>query len=75
MAQIYSQLVPLSVFVDCYIKPFGHTLPAYIKVTTHFINKVSCVTALPNEVILVTFDIASPYINITHNGGLEALDF
>ena len=74
MAQIDSLLAPLSEFVDWYIKPYVHTLPAYIKDTTDFINKISSVTDLPNEVILVTLDIASLYTNIPHDRGLEALD-
>lgn len=61
--------------VDCCIKPHVHTLPAYIKVTTDFINKISRVTGLPNEVILVTLDIARLYTNVLYDGGLEASDF
>lgn len=75
IAQIDSLLAPLSEFVDSYIKPYVHTLPAYIKDTTDFINKISTVTDLSDEVFLVTLDIASLYTNIPHESGLEALDF
>lgn len=51
-----------------------HTLPAYIKDTTEFIKTISCVTDLPDDVILFTLNIDSLYTNIPHDSGLERLD-
>ena len=75
VAQTNSLLAPLSEFVDSFIKPFVHALPAYIRDSTDLINKISCITDLPDDVFLVTFDVASLYTNIPHDGGVEALGF
>ncbi len=75
VAQTDSLLSPLSNYVDFFIKPFVQTLPAYIKDSTDFINKMSCINDLPENVLLLTLDITSLYTNIPHEGGLEALSF
>ena len=54
MAQTDSLLSPLSAFVDFYIKPFVQALPAYIKDSTDFINKLASVTDLPSDTFLLT---------------------
>lgn len=75
VAQINSLLSPLSEYVDSFIKPFVHSLPSYIRDTTDFIEKISGVSDISEDVILLTLDITSLYTNISHNGGLEALRF
>lgn len=75
VAQNDSLLSPLSEFVDFYIKEHVQKLPAFIRDTTDFINKIADLPNLADDVILVTFDIASLYTNIPHDGGLEALQF
>ena len=74
VAQTDSLLSPLSAFVDFFIKPFVHALPAYIKDSTDFINKLSSVTDLPGDTFLLTLDVTSLYTNIPHSEGLEALN-
>ena len=73
MAQIDSLLAPLSEFVDYFIKPMVQTLPAYLKDTTDFLNKISDVTDLSENVFLLTLDVSSLYTNISHDEGLHAL--
>ncbi len=61
VAQINSLLTPLSEFVDFFIKPAVQMLPAYLKDSTDFLNKVSSITDLPNNVYLLTLDVSSVY--------------
>ncbi|XP_063048425.1 uncharacterized protein LOC134441981 [Engraulis encrasicolus] len=72
---ITDQLMSLSVYsqlpTDFYIKEHVQKLPAFIRDTTDFINKIADLPNLADDVILVTFDIASLYTNIPHDGGLE----
>lgn len=75
VAQNDSLLAPLSEFVDFHIKPYVHTLPAYIKDSTDFINKITNINGISDDMLLVTLDIASLYTNIPHEGGLDALKF
>ena len=75
VAQTNSLLAPLSEFVDSFIKPYVQSLPAYIRDSTDFINNISCITDLPEDVFLVTFDVSSLYTNIPHDGGVEALGY
>lgn len=73
VAQNDSLLSPLSEFVDFFIKPIVHTLPSYIKDSTDLINKISLVSELPDDTVLLTLDVTSLYTNIPHDGGLLAL--
>lgn len=75
MAQTDSLWSPLSNYVDFFIKPFVQTLPAYLKDSTNFINKMSCITDSQGNILLLTLGITSLYTNIPHEGGLEALNF
>lgn len=59
VAQTDSLWSPLSKFVDFFIKPYVQTLPVYIKDSTDFIMKISNLTDLPDNVLLLTRDITS----------------
>ena len=45
---------------------------SHVKDTTDFINKLSDLGNLPNDVIHVTLDVSSLYTNIPHNQGIDA---
>ena len=49
-----------------------HFIPSYIKDTTEFINKLASVNTIPPDVLLVTMDVTSLYINIPHVDGVNA---
>lgn len=70
-----SLLEPLSNFVDHFIKPYVCKLPSYVKDSTDVINKISEITDLPADILLVTLDVESLYTNISHERGLDALGF
>ena len=59
-------------FVDYHINPLVSTLGSHVKDTTDFINKLSDLGNLPNDVIHVTLDVSSLYTNIPHNQGIDA---
>ena len=59
-------------FFDYHINPLVSTLGSHVKDATDFINKLSDLGNLPNDVILVTLDVSSLYTNIPHNQGIDA---
>lgn len=75
VSQIGSLLSPLSEYVDFFIKEKVQTLPAFLKDSTDFINKISGLSGLTDDSYLLTLDVSSLYTNIPHEEGLEALHF
>lgn len=75
VSQMNSLLSPLSEYVDFFIKQYVQSLPAYIKDSTDFINKISAVKDLPTDVYLLTLDVTSLYTNIPHEEGIQAMNF
>ena len=59
--------------VEYFIKSHVQSLPSYVKDSIDFINKISPLTGLKDECILVTLDVESLYTSIPHVGGLAAL--
>ena len=47
-------------------------IPCYVKGTTEFINKLASAMAIPPDVLLVTMDVTSLYVNIPHVLGVDA---
>ena len=62
----------ISAFVDENIKGAVPKLKSHIKDTTDFIHKVENLT-LPQNHILVTFDVVSLYTNIPNNEGIKSV--
>ena len=62
----------ISEFVDFFLQPLVTTLPSYVKDTNDFLNKLSLIHNLPNDILLVTLDVSSLYTNIPHNDGINA---
>lgn len=71
VAGIGSMLEPLSNFVDAFIKTHVQALPSYVKDSIDFINKISPITGLKEDCILVTLDVESLYTSIPHAGGWQ----
>ncbi len=63
----------ISALVDECIKRYVPLLPSYVKDTTDFINKIEQVDHLPQDTILVTFDVKSLYTNIPNDEGIQAV--
>ena len=63
----------ISQLVDCVIKEYVPIIRSYIRDSTHFINKLSKITEIPDNCILVTFDVQSLYTNIPHRDGIRAI--
>ena len=61
----------ISGFVDFFLRPFVSKLPSYIKDTSDFITKLEALDPLPEESLLVTFDVHSLYTNIPIEEGLR----
>ncbi len=62
----------ISEFVDHFLNPTTFDLPAYVKDTTDFINKLSTLGDIPKDSLLVTLDVESLYTNIPHDFGIQA---
>ena len=62
----------ISQFVDHHLQPLVTKLPSYIKDTTHILNKLNNICQLPNGVLLVTLDVTSLYMNISHKDRIQA---
>ncbi len=56
----------ISQFVDHFLNPTMSKLPAYIRDTTDFLNKIKDCQNLPPQTLLVTLDVESLYTNIPH---------
>ena len=54
------------------LQPLLASIPSYIKDTTDFFSKLSRFNNLPDNTILVTFDVTALYSNIPHNDGIGA---
>ena len=63
----------LSNFLDILLKPITKQISSHLKDTTDFLRKLPDTTK--DNTILVTCDIESLYSNISHELGLEALEF
>ena len=61
----------LSTYIDFYLKPIVKQLPSNIQDTTHFLRTLwSFDGTIPQNSILVTFDVKSLYTNIPHDEGI-----
>ena len=63
----------LSNFIDILLQPYTKYIKNYIKGTKDFLQKIP--HEIPNDSILVSFDVESLYSNIPHDLGLEANAF
>ena len=62
----------LNLLINYHLKPLVQTLPSYIKDTTHFLLQLQNLGPLPENAILVTFDVSSLYTNIPNKESEEA---
>ena len=62
----------ISAFVDENIKGAVPHLPSHIKDTTDFIQKIESIN-IPEQCLLVTFDVTSLYTNIPNEEGIRAV--
>ena len=67
----------ISAFTEHYLKPLAQSLPSFIKDTTHLLNKIEEVNRtlgpLPDDVLLVSWDVVSMFPNIDNQLGLTAV--
>ena len=57
----------VSAFVDRELQPLLANIPSYMQDTTDFLSKLSRLINLPDNTILVTFNVTALYSNIPHN--------
>lgn len=63
----------LSNLLDILLQPYAKHIKSYIKDTKDFLQKLP--TEIPENSILVSFDVVNLYSNIPHELGLEAIKF
>ena len=63
----------LSICIDILLKSFLKHISSYIKAGLNLLNKYQRKTE--HEVVILTFDIVSTFISITHDSGLHAIDY
>jgi len=56
----------ISALEDHFLKPLVSKIKSYVKDTTHFLNIIEEIGALPQNAILLTLDVNSLYTNIPH---------
>ena len=64
---------PLSNLIDILLKPLFLHVKRYVKDNLDFLSKYSRENY--ENTLLLTFDVADLYTNISHTFGLEALDY
>ena len=63
----------ISKYVDFHLHPIVKNIPSYVRDTTDFLQKLDKVKNIPNDCLLVTFDVKSMYTNIPNNEGIKAV--
>ena len=61
-----------SEFLDYHLKPVIQKSWSYIKDSEDFIEKIKCISNLPDDASLVTVDVVGLYASISHELGLKA---
>ncbi|XP_068099729.1 uncharacterized protein [Hyperolius riggenbachi] len=64
---------PLARFVDFHLQPLVQSLPAYLKDTGHFLQRLTAIEEVSDEMLLCTMDISSLYTSIPNSEGLKAV--
>ena len=65
----------ISAYLDSHLDPLVKKIPSVLEDSREFLEKLSGLGELPENAILVTFDVVGLYSNIPHEEGLEALNF
>ena len=63
----------ISAYLDSHLDPLIKKIPSVLEDSREFLEKLSGLGQLPENAILVTFDVVGLYSNIPHEEGLEAL--
>ena len=63
----------LSNLLDIRLRPYTKHVTSYLRDTTDFLNNLP--TTVPTNTILASFDIEPLYSNITHDLGIEAVNY
>ena len=65
--------VKLSQYADHLLKPLLKHIPSYVQDTTDFLHRIFSLNQdLPDNIILITFDVKSLYTNIPNDQGIQA---
>ena len=65
----------ISAFLDSHLDPLIKKIPSVLEDSREFLEKLSGLGKLPENAMLVSFDVVGLYSNIPHEEGLEALEF
>ena len=63
----------ISKYVDYHLQSIVKEIPSYVKDTQDFLKKLEKVKHIPQESLLVTFDVKSRHRNIPNNEGIKAV--
>ena len=63
----------ISAFLDFYLKPIVQTIPHILEGTRDFICRLNHLPEIPENAILVTFDVVGLYPNIPHEESIEIM--
>ena len=63
----------ISAFLDFYLKPVAQTILHILEDTRDFLCRLNDLPKIPENAILVTFDVVGLYPNIPHDEGLEIM--
>ena len=63
----------LSNLIDIILKPIVKHVPSFLKDTTDFLKQIP--STVPDNTVLVSFDVESLYSNISHTLGIEAISY
>ena len=63
----------ISAFLDFYLEPIVQTIPHILEDTRDFLCRLNDLPEIPENSILVTFDVVQLYPNILHEEGIEIM--
>lgn len=66
----------LSAFTEYYLKPLAYGLPSFVRDTADLLNRIDSLNrsgSLPDNTLLVTWDVVAMFPNIDNNLGLTAV--
>lgn len=63
----------ISAFLDFYLKSVVQTVPHILEVTRDFLRRWSYLQDIPENAILVSFDVVVLYPNIPHEEGIDII--
>ena len=74
VSAIGSPTEKISAFIDHFLQPLLPCIPSFIKDTTHFLQILDNLPAIPEQALLATLDVSSLYTNIPLSEAKTAIE-